>query len=121
VLDLRQTEVAVQQDVQAALARLHRSAVLVETFEKQVLPNLTKSLEAMQKLFQANVGGVDVLRIIDVGRSLINARDSYLDAQWEWSQAWADLVAAVGDPTVFLGPDAFPAPCGCLPTSTNAH
>jgi cobalt-zinc-cadmium efflux system outer membrane protein len=123
VLDLRQTEVAVQQDVQAALARLHRSAVLVETFEKQVLPNLTKSLEAMQKLFQAQVGGVDVLRIIDVGRSLINARDSYYDALWEWSQAWADLVGAVGDPTVFLGPEAFPAagPCGCLPTSTNPH
>ena len=33
-------------------------------------------------------------------RKLLKMRDGYLDAQWEASQAQADLAAAVGDPAL---------------------
>jgi outer membrane protein TolC len=36
--------------------------------------------------------------VIDIQRKLLKARDGYLDAQFELSQAQADLANAVGDP-----------------------
>jgi hypothetical protein len=43
---------------------------------------------------------VDVLRVIDVHRKLLRARDGYLDTLWELRQAQADLAAALGDPAL---------------------
>jgi cobalt-zinc-cadmium efflux system outer membrane protein len=111
VLDLRQTEVLVQQDVLSALARMQRARSWLDTYQKQVLPNLRNSLEVVEKLFAAADPGVDVLRVLDARRSLLKAQDAYLDALWEYSQARADLVAAVGDLELALGPDAI----ACLP------
>jgi hypothetical protein len=37
--------------------------------------------------------------VLDIRRKLLKARDSYLDALWEASQAQSDLTAAVGGPT----------------------
>jgi outer membrane protein TolC len=47
---------------------------------------------------------VDVLRVIDVRRKLLRARDSYLDALWAVSQARADLLAATGEPALTFCP-----------------
>jgi cobalt-zinc-cadmium efflux system outer membrane protein len=101
-LDLRQTEVLIHQDVAAALARLAAARRWVETYRSQVLPELEKSLEQIQQLFMLGGPGVDVLRVLDIRRKLLKARDGYLDALWEASQAQADLAAAVGDPTPAL-------------------
>ena len=57
----------------------------------------------MEKLFQAGEPGVDVLRVIDVRRKLLQARDGYLDALWAVRQARADLAAAVGEPALGAG------------------
>ena len=38
-------------------------------------------------LFERGVGGVDVLKVIDIRRRLLTARDGYLAALWELSQA----------------------------------
>jgi cobalt-zinc-cadmium efflux system outer membrane protein len=110
VLELRQTSVAVQQDVLAALARLERAQAVVETYEKQVLPNLRKNLASMEKLFAAADPGVDVVRVLEVRRTLLKASDSYLDALWERAQARADVVAAAGDLGLVLGPNAWRCP-----------
>jgi cobalt-zinc-cadmium efflux system outer membrane protein len=96
-LELRQTEVLVHQDVQAALARLSSARTWAETYHSQVLPNLREALKGMEQLLIKGDPGVDVLRIIDVRRNLLRARDGYLDALWELIQARADLAAAVGD------------------------
>jgi cobalt-zinc-cadmium efflux system outer membrane protein len=113
MLEVRQVEVLVQQDVQAALARLQKAQAWVESYEQQVLPNLRKSLDAVEKLFADGVAGVDVIRVLEIRRNLIRGQDAYLDALWERSQAQADLVAAVGDVGLVLGPEAVPGLMPC--------
>lgn len=100
---LRQTEVNVRQDVVAALARLTATERQAEQFRTKVLPELRQAVADMEKLFQAGEPGVDVLRVIDVRRKLLQARDGYLDALWAVRQARADLAAAVGEPALGLG------------------
>src|SRR5262249_14241301 len=97
-LELRQNEVAVQQDVAAALQRRQQARAWGAGYQKSILPNLKTALEQMLALFER--GGVDFLRVIDVRRKLLRARDTYLDALYELTQAQADLAAAVGDPAI---------------------
>jgi cobalt-zinc-cadmium efflux system outer membrane protein len=108
VLELQQVNVQVQQDVQSAVARLRRAKTLVESYEKQVLPNLRKSLEAVEKLFAQGEPGVDVVRVLEIRRNLLRGRDAYLDALWEQAQAEADLVGAVGDLAMVFGQSGSP-------------
>jgi outer membrane protein TolC len=103
LLDVRQKEVEIQQDVEAALKRLTAARTEAETFT-QVLRELQEGLKGMEKLFLSGEPGVDVLRMIDLRRRVLRVRDSYLGALWEMSQAQADLVAAVSDLSL-----AFPA------------
>jgi cobalt-zinc-cadmium efflux system outer membrane protein len=108
VADLRATEVLIRQDVPAALARLASARASAEIFRTDLLPTLAKNLAAAENLLAEGAKGVDVLRVIDVRRNLLKARESYLDALWDVGQAEADLVVAVGDPAVVLGA----LPCG---------
>jgi cobalt-zinc-cadmium efflux system outer membrane protein len=99
---LRQTEVNVRQDVAAALARLTATERQAEQFRTKVLPELRQAVADMERLFQAGEPGVDALRLIDVRRKLLQARDGYIDALWAVRQARADLAAAVGEPALGL-------------------
>ncbi len=103
-LEVRQVEVQVQQDVAAALARLKDALAWEATYRTRVLPDLRKGLADLEKLFEANDPGVDLLRVLDLRRKLLKAQDGYLDALWEISQARADLAAAVGDPALLAPP-----------------
>jgi outer membrane protein TolC len=96
VLDLRQTETLVRQDVQSAAARLAAAQTRAEIYRTRILPGLRKADEDMEQLFRAGAPGVDVLRVLDVRRRLLTARDSYLDTLWRVTQVRAELVAAVG-------------------------
>ncbi len=107
-MELRQTEVQVQQDVYAALARLDKARAWLDTYQKQVIPNLDKTLVEVRKLFQVPDSGVDLVRLIDIQRKKLKARDIELDAVLEVRQALADLAAAVGDPGIAV--TAAPAP-----------
>jgi cobalt-zinc-cadmium efflux system outer membrane protein len=101
---LRQNEVFVRQDVRAALARLAQARRWLATYRNDLVPSLEKSLKDIITLFEARAPGVDVLRVIDVQRKLLHARDLELDAAFEVRMALADLAAAVGDPSLALGP-----------------
>jgi cobalt-zinc-cadmium efflux system outer membrane protein len=103
-LDLHQTEVAVQQDVHTALARLARAREGAAFYQREVLPNLETALKDVRQLFEKGDPSVDLLRFIDVQRKLLKARDAELDALWEVRQAQADLAAALGDPALVAGP-----------------
>ena len=105
MLRVRQTDTAIRQDVQAAVNRLASACASVETYSRQVLPQLESAMNDILNLFERGVGGVDVLKVIDIRRRLLTARDGYLAALWELSQARADLAAAVGDPAAALVPD----------------
>jgi cobalt-zinc-cadmium efflux system outer membrane protein len=102
-LDLRQTEVQIQQEVHAAVARLQAAQEGLRLYQQQILPNLEKNLKAMDELFQKADPGADVLRLIDIRRKMLKARDGHLDAWLESRQAQADLAAAVGDPSLTIG------------------
>jgi cobalt-zinc-cadmium efflux system outer membrane protein len=106
--EMRETEVTVRQDVQAALARLELAGARVDVFRNQTFPQLRQALDSIDQLFRSGERGVDLLKVVDVRRKLLQARDLYLDALFEVTQARADLVAAVGDPG--LGLDCGPAP-----------
>jgi len=108
---LRQAEINVRQDVAAGLARLAAAEQRAEQFRSKLLPDLRTAVADMEKLFQAGEPGLDLLRVIDVRRKLLRARDGYLDALWSVRQARADLAAAVGEPALgFVSPAVSPEP-----------
>jgi len=102
-LEVRQVEATIEQDVRAALDRLAESRAAAD-YLKTTLPRLQEALKALEKLFAEADPGVDLLRVIDMRRKLLRARDAYLDAQLEVRQAHTDLVAAVGDPALVACP-----------------
>ena len=108
----RALEYNVRQEVRAALRRLANAEAAANAFRTDVLPSLRESAEAVDKLFAAGDPGADAARAAEVRRRLLRARDLYLDALFELSQAKADLAAAVGDPTLALAP--------CLPPPAPA-
>jgi cobalt-zinc-cadmium efflux system outer membrane protein len=119
-VDLQQTELRVAQDVQAALARFAEARKWADQYPAEVLPNLRRAQQEMAQLFAADQGA-DVLRVIGVQKNLLQAKDAYLDAQFDVSQASADLAAAVGDPMLALGPcpaasTQLPPPTPVMPT-----
>jgi cobalt-zinc-cadmium efflux system outer membrane protein len=114
VLDVQRTEVQIRQDVLAALDRLGQAQKWTEEYINKILPNLQRSLEEMEKLFAQNAPNADLLRVILTRRNLLRARDGFLDALWEISQARSDLAAALGDL------DIGAAPCGPAPPAGPA-
>jgi cobalt-zinc-cadmium efflux system outer membrane protein len=106
--ELRQTELRVAQDVQAALARFAEAHKWAAAYPGEVMPRLRQAQQQMEQLFAQAEQGVDVLRVIEVQRNLLRAADAYLDARYEVSQSAADLAAAVGDPAVAVGVCAAP-------------
>jgi outer membrane protein TolC len=96
-LELQSAQVLVHQDVRAALARLDEAQKAAATYRTLVLPDLQESLTTIERLFAAGQAGVTVMSVVDLRRKLLQARDNYLDALWEISQARDDLAAAVGD------------------------
>jgi cobalt-zinc-cadmium efflux system outer membrane protein len=104
ILDLRNTETVIRQDVTAALERLQNARAWADTYRSHALPELESSLKDMESLFDQ--GGVPVLSVIDIRRKLLRARDSYLDVLFELAQAQADLAAAVADPGLVILPCA---------------
>lgn len=104
---LHQGEIQVQQDVFAALARLDQAEKVVKYFRTETLPTLRQAREEFDKLYLAVQPGVDLTRVIDIRRRLLRARDAYLDALFELSQAQTDLAAAVADLS-FVGCRAVP-------------
>jgi outer membrane protein TolC len=102
VATLVAAEVRIRQDVQAALARLDNAAGVVDGFRTKTLPALDEARQGIDRLFLQGEPGVDVLRVNGVRQRLLKARDLYLDALFELSQARADLAAAVGDPALAL-------------------
>jgi outer membrane protein, heavy metal efflux system len=105
VLRVRQTDAAIRQDVQAAIVRLETTRASVEIYSRQALPHLEGLLRDILNLFEKGAGGVDALKVIDVRRRLLTAREGHLAALLELSQARADLAAAVGDPALALVPE----------------
>jgi cobalt-zinc-cadmium efflux system outer membrane protein len=103
LLQVRQTDVEIQQAVALATDRLTEARQWVENYRGTILPALRKSLEETEQLFRDGQGGVDLLRVLDMRRKLLKAQDGYLDALLTYTDALADLAQAVGDPSLAMG------------------
>ncbi len=110
---LCQGEIQTQQDVFTALARLAQAEEVVKTFNSETLPKLRQTREEFDKLYAAGQPGVALPQIIDIRRRLLRARDAYLDALFELSQAQTDLAAAVADLSL--------ADCRAVPLATQGE
>jgi outer membrane protein, heavy metal efflux system len=103
VIQLQQVEIGIRRDVPAAAAQVAEARAWVASYQKQILPDLRRSLAEIERLFQDGQPGVDVLRVLDVRRKLLHAQDGYLDALLAYTQALSQLAIAVGDPAVAMG------------------
>jgi outer membrane protein TolC len=98
--DLTQMDIQIQQEVFAATKRLEQARAGVEIYRNDVKPLMDAAMKDMRNLFEHGDPGVDALRVLDVQRKQLRARDGELDALWELRMAQADLAAAVGDPAL---------------------
>jgi outer membrane protein, heavy metal efflux system len=98
--EVYQTEVQIRQEVFAALGRLEQARAGVELYRKEIRPSLEAALKDIKQLFDRGEPGVDALRVLDVQRKLLKARDGELDVLWELRQAQSDLAAATGNPAL---------------------
>jgi cobalt-zinc-cadmium efflux system outer membrane protein len=98
--EMQQYQVQIRQDVHAAIVRMAQAEETLKAYRSQIIPELKKGVDSFEELFEKNDPSVDLLKVLDVRRKLLKARDGYLDALWEMSQGRADLAAAVGDPSL---------------------
>jgi outer membrane protein TolC len=117
VFELRQTEVAIRQDVRAALARLQRARAWLAIYRDNVLPGLEQGLKKMNQLLEAGEPGLSAIQFVDIYRKLLKAQEGELDARWETVQAQIDLAAAVGEPALATAPETAAKDLGLIPQS----
>ncbi len=117
--DVQELEMRVEHDVQAALARLAAAQNWRSAYEQDVLPNLVKAKLEIEKLFDNNDPSVDLGRVSAVQRTYLKALETLVDAQFEISQAEADLALAVGEPLLALGLSAGLPQANSTPTPTG--
>ena len=108
--EVQQLELQIAQDVQAALARLADARKWAADYEKEVMPNLLKARQEVQKLFENNDPSVDLSKLLAVTRAYLKANETLVDARFEISQAEADLALAVAEPSLALGRPQSPPP-----------
>jgi outer membrane protein TolC len=112
---VHQSEIQIEQDVQAALGRLKEAEETVQLFRSQTFPAIQAAIQGIDRLFLQGAPDVGLDRVLEVRRRLLRARDAYLDGLFELSQARADLAAAVGDPSLGFAFPPAPAPPGPAP------
>jgi outer membrane protein TolC len=118
--DVKEIEMRVVHDVQAALARLAAAQVWRLAHERDVVPNLLKAKQEIEKLFAANDPSADLSRVLAVERTYLKALETLLDARFEFSQAQADLALAVGEPLLAMGPPQAALPEAALARANSA-
>jgi outer membrane protein TolC len=96
--------------VQTALLRLDNAQKVVDAYHNDTFPALEQARDAIDQLLGQGEPGVDVSRAVDVRRRLLKARDLFVDALYERSQALADLAGATGDLSLALVPAASASP-----------
>jgi outer membrane protein TolC len=113
--DVQELDMRVVQDVQAALDRLAAAQTWRLAYENDVVPNLLKAKQEIEKLYANNDPSADLARVLSVERTYLKALETLLDARFEVSQAEADLALAVGEPLLAMGP-----PQAALPQANSA-
>lgn len=90
---LEQTRQRVQAQVKATLVKWNQVQHLVARTQATIGP-IQAETARMERLY--NAGQTDLIRLLQVRGRLIQAENTQLDAQWQATQAYADLIAALG-------------------------
>ena len=105
VVALQQAQERTAAQVRAAWARWRDARRSVAQVQSLAEP-LAAQTSRMGRLFEA--GQSDVVRLLQVQRRSLEARNAQLDALWQSTQAYADLLAAMGSAPLItsLAPDS---------------
>jgi len=108
--------------VRAAVAKWNGATELVNE-STGLSEELSKDVGAMERLFEAKE--TDLTKLMQARQRLIQLDNSRLDAVWAATQAQADLLLALGTPTLINAMlnqaerDAGPAPAASAPTQSS--
>jgi cobalt-zinc-cadmium efflux system outer membrane protein len=90
---LEQTRRRVRAQVKATLAKWNQVQQFVASTQA-AMQSIQAETARMERLYKA--GQTDLLRLLQVRGRLIQAENAQLDALWQATQAYADLLAALG-------------------------
>lgn len=94
--DLRNaTELRLRQETQQALQQWSTAQVEVKAFRSTILPSAQTAVESATRGFE--MGKFSFLEVLDAQRTLITARDQYLQALAQVSDAWGRIERVYGD------------------------
>lgn len=94
--DLRNaTELRLRQETQQALQQWSTAQVEVKAFRSTILPSAQTAVESATRGFE--MGKFGFLEVLDAQRTLITARDQYLQALAQVSDAWGRIERVYGD------------------------
>ena len=94
--DLRNaTELRLRQETQQALQQWSTAQGEVNAFRQTILPNAQTAVESATRGFE--MGKFGFLEVLDAQRTLITARDQYLRALAQVSDAWGRIERVYGD------------------------
>ena len=85
--EIDQVELQASQEVQAALARWSDARKWASAYQTDVLPELAKIKDEMEKQFAGKDPALDFGKFLAVKRSYLKATENLLDANFELSQA----------------------------------
>jgi outer membrane protein, heavy metal efflux system len=121
VTALRTAEQRVVAQVRAAVAKWNGARELVSDSEG-LTGELAEEVAKMERLFEA--GQTDLTKLLQARQRLIQLKNAELDALWQATQAQADLLTALGAPTLIASlnqqkPAPAPAPAAVVPASVQ--
>lgn len=101
--DLRNaTELRLRGDVAMALEQWRRAQAAIEAHDRSILPAAQQAVDSATRGFR--MGKLAFLDVLDAQRTLIDARNRYLQAMAEATEAWASLERLYGDLSGLDGP-----------------
>jgi Outer membrane protein len=94
--DLRNaTELRLRQETQQALQQWSTAQSEVDAFRQTILPSARSAVDSATRGFE--MGKFGFLEVLDAQRTLITARDQYLRALAQVSDAWGRIERVYGD------------------------
>jgi cobalt-zinc-cadmium efflux system outer membrane protein len=89
-----QVENSLENHIQLAATALNSASERVEIYEKSVIPQLQKNLNALQKAYE--LGEVNLLQVSQTRERLLEGSKQYLDARVSYFGAVAQLEGLIG-------------------------
>jgi len=118
VVALEQTRQRVRAQVKATLVKWNQVQQLVARTQATIEP-IQAETARMERLYKA--GQTDLIRLLQVRGRLIQAENAQLDALWQATQAYADVLTALGGTPLVGSVEADAARALPVPSNGDTH